>query len=112
MKVGIIGGGAAGMFASSLIANHGHKVVLFEKNEKLGKKIYITGKGRCNVTNYSIGEDFSKNIVHGKDFLMGALSRFNSHDLIDFIEAAGTPLKVERGNRVFPISDKASDIPH
>ncbi len=110
MRVCIIGGGAAGMMAATLIAKKGHEVCLFEKNEKLGKKIYITGKGRCNVTNTAEKNDFYKNIVNGQKFMMGALSRFDSRDTMAFFEEMKIPLKVERGGRVFPQSDKSSDI--
>lgn len=110
MKVCVVGGGAAGMMAAVMIARKGHQVVLFEKNEKLGKKIYITGKGRCNVTNATVGDDFLKNVVNGKKFVMGAITRFNSNDTKAFFEDLGVSLKIERGNRVFPSSDKSSDI--
>ena len=110
MKVCVIGGGASGMMCATMIARKGHEVVLFEKNEKWGKKIYITGKGRCNVTNATVGADFLKNIVGGQKFVMGAVTRFDSNDTIAFFEDVGIPLKIERGNRVFPESDKASDI--
>ena len=72
MRVCVVGGGAAGMMCATMIARKGHEVVLFEKNEKLGKKIYITGKGRCNVTNATVGDEFLKNVVGGKKFVMGA----------------------------------------
>ncbi len=110
MKVCVIGGGASGMLCATMIARKGHDVSLFEKNEKLGKKIYITGKGRCNVTNATVGEEFLKNVVSGKKFVMGAVTRFNSLDTKAFFEDLQIPLKVERGNRVFPESDKSSDI--
>ncbi len=110
MKVCVIGGGAAGMMCATMIARKSHDVTLFEKNEKLGKKIYITGKGRCNVTNLATGNEFLQNVVNGKKFLMGAITRFNSNDTKTFFEDVGVPLKVERGNRVFPLSDKSSDI--
>lgn len=110
MKVAIIGGGASGMMCATMIARKGHNVTLFEKNEKLGKKIYITGKGRCNVTNATVGDTFLKNVVNGKKFVMGAITRFNSNDTINFFNEVGVPLKIERGNRVFPESDKSSDI--
>lgn len=110
MKVCVIGGGASGMMCAIMIARKGHDVSLFEKNEKLGKKIYITGKGRCNVTNAVVGDEFLKNVVNGKKFVMGAITRFNSKDTMNFFEDVGIPLKIERGNRVFPVSDKSSDI--
>ncbi len=110
MNVCVIGGGAAGMMCATMIARKGHEVSLFEKNEKLGKKIYITGKGRCNVTNATVGDDFLKNVVNGRKFIMGASTRFNSNDTKAFFEDLGVPLKLERGNRVFPASDKSSDI--
>ena len=110
MKVCVIGGGASGMMCATMIARKGHEVTLFEKNEKLGKKIYITGKGRCNVTNATVGADFLKNVVGGQKFVMGAVTRFDSNDTMAFFEDVGIPLKIERGNRVFPVSDKSSDI--
>ncbi|MBQ8451457.1 MAG: NAD(P)/FAD-dependent oxidoreductase [Clostridia bacterium] len=110
MKVCVIGGGAAGMMCATMIARKGHVVHLYEKNEKLGKKIYITGKGRCNVTNATVGDEFLKNVVNGKKFVMGAITRFNSNDTMKFFEDLQVPLKIERGNRVFPVSDKSSDI--
>jgi len=110
MKVCVIGGGASGMMASILIREKGHEVVLLEKNEKLGKKIYITGKGRCNLTNAVTGNDFLNNVVSNPKFVMSSEIRFNSLDTIAFFESLGVPLKIERGNRVFPVSDKASDI--
>ena len=110
MKVCVIGGGASGMMCATMIARKGHEVTLFEKNEKLGKKIYITGKGRCNVTNIATGDEFLKNVVNGKKFVMGAITRFNSNDTHNFFEELGVKLKIERGGRVFPESDKSSDI--
>lgn len=110
MKVCVIGGGASGMMCATMIARKGHQVTLFEKNEKLGKKIYITGKGRCNVTNVAVGDEFLKNVVNGRKFVMGAVTRFNSTDTKNFFEDLGVELKIERGGRVFPESDKSSDI--
>ncbi len=110
MRVCVIGGGASGMMCATMIARKGYEVSLFEKNEKLGKKLYITGKGRCNVTNAVVGDDFLKNVVNGKKFVMGAITRFNSKDTMKFFEEVGVSLKIERGNRVFPVSDKSSDI--
>lgn len=109
-KVVVIGGGAAGMMASYAAGMCGHTVILLEKNEKLGKKIYITGKGRCNFTNACSEEDFLKNVVSNPKFLYSAIYTFNSDSMIDFIENHGTSTKVERGNRAFPESDHASDI--
>ena len=110
MKVCVIGGGASGMVASLMIAKKGHKVILLEKNEKLGKKIYITGKGRCNVTNAVTGNEFLVNVVRNPKFIMSSEIRFNSSDTMALFEELGVPLKIERGNRVFPVSDKASDV--
>ena len=109
-KVIVVGGGAAGMMAAYTAAMCGHQVTLLEKNEKLGKKIYITGKGRCNFTNACDENDFFKNVVSNPKFLYSALYTFNSEAMIDFIEMHGTQTKVERGNRAFPLSDHASDI--
>lgn len=110
MKVCIIGGGPAGMMAGIKIAEKGHNVTLFEKNEKLGKKLYITGKGRCNVTNAVTGPEFLSNVVNNSKFFMSSEVRFNSTDTMSFFEELGVSLKIERGNRVFPVSDKSSDI--
>lgn len=110
MKVIVIGGGAAGMMAAYHAGSTGNEVVIFEKNEKLGKKIYITGKGRCNVTNASDIDVIFKNINRNSKFLYSALYSFDNNRLYSFIEENGCPLKVERGNRVFPVSDHASDI--
>lgn len=109
-KVLVIGAGAAGMMAAVCAAANGHEVHIYEKNEKFGKKIYITGKGRCNVTNSSSVEDLLQNIVRNGKFLYSAFYSFSSDMTIDFFENAGCHLKVERGNRVFPVSDHASDI--
>jgi len=110
MKVCIIGGGPAGMMAGIKIAEKGHDVFLYEKNEKLGKKLYITGKGRCNLTNAVTGPEFLSNVVTNSKFIMSSEVRFNSSDTYAFFEELGVPLKIERGNRVFPVSDKSSDI--
>jgi predicted Rossmann fold flavoprotein len=106
----VIGGGAAGLMAAYAAAKNGHKVLLFEKNEKLGKKIYITGKGRCNFTNDTPPEDFLQSVVRGKKFLTGAIYAFSPQKVIEFFENQGLSVKVERGNRAFPASDHASDI--
>jgi predicted Rossmann fold flavoprotein len=109
-NVGIIGGGAAGLMAAYAAAKNGHKVTVFEKNEKLGKKIYITGKGRCNFTNDCSLEEFFSNVVRGEKFLKGALYAFTPQDCMAFFEEFGLSIKTERGNRVFPASDHASDV--
>ena len=106
----IVGGGAAGMMAAIAASQNGNRVELFEKNEKLGKKIYITGKGRCNVTNASDMETVMQNVVTNSKFLYSAFYGFTNEDLMKLLENAGCPLKVERGNRVFPVSDKSSDV--
>lgn len=109
-KIIIIGGGAAGMMAAIAAAQNGCHVDLFEKNEKLGKKIYITGKGRCNVTNASDMETMLNQVVTNRKFLYSAFYRFTNEDMMKLLEQCGCPLKVERGNRVFPVSDKSSDV--
>ena len=110
MKIAIIGGGASGMMAGILLGQMGHSVFLFEKNAFLGKKLLITGKGRCNVTNDTTGEEFLSNVVRGKKFMLSAERGFNSADTKAFFEGLGVGLKTERGKRVFPISDRAVDV--
>ncbi len=109
-KVCIIGGGAAGLMAAYSAAKNGHQVILFEKNEKLGKKIYITGKGRCNFTNDVAPDDFLRSVVRGEKFLRGAIYAFPPQSTLQFMEENGLLVKVERGNRAFPVSDHASDV--
>ena len=106
----IIGGGAAGMFAAVMAASGGISVYLWEKNEKLGKKLFITGKGRCNLTNNCDTEVLFQNVMTNSKFLYSAFYQFNSQDLMAFFESEGLRLKTERGNRVFPESDKSSDV--
>lgn len=106
----VIGGGAAGLMAGYAAGICGRQVTILEKNEKLGKKIYITGKGRCNFTNACDTEDFFKNVVSNPKFLYSALYTFSPDSMIGFVESQGIPTKVERGNRAFPESDHASDI--
>lgn len=108
--IAVIGAGAAGLMAALAAAQSGARVTLLEKNEKAGKKLYITGKGRCNVTNDTTPEGFLENVVHGRKFLIGAIRRFSPADTMRVLEEGGVPLKVERGGRVFPVSDKASDV--
>jgi len=110
MKIAIIGGGASGLMAGGFLAEKNHDVTIFDGNEKCGKKIYITGKGRCNVTNNSSEEDYLLNVVNGSKFMFSAIRGFNCQDTMTFFENKGIKLKTERGNRVFPESDKASDI--
>lgn len=106
----VIGGGAAGMMAAYAAAEYGHSVVLLEQNEKLGKKIYITGKGRCNVTNACEREKLFENVVSNPKFLYSAFYDFDNAGMMELLSKAGCPLKVERGERVFPVSDHSSDI--
>ena len=109
-KVIIIGGGAAGMIAAYSAALTSKQVILLEKNEKLGKKIFITGKGRCNLTNASDMNTVMENVVSNKRFLFSAFKNFTNKDIMNLVENNGTKLKIERGNRVFPVSDHSSDI--
>ena len=106
----VIGGGAAGMMAALTAAKKGCRVRLLEKNEKLGKKLYITGKGRCNLTNGADMEDVLNHVVSNRKFLYSAFYGFSNRDMMELLERAGLPLKTERGNRVFPASDKSSDV--
>lgn len=110
MNIVIIGGGAAGMIAAISAAEEGAQVTLIEKNEKLGKKIYITGKGRCNITNAADEQEFFASIVSNSKFMFSSYGQFSNYDMISLLEQNGMPTKTERGNRVFPVSDKASDV--
>lgn len=109
-KVIVIGGGAAGSVAAIFAARNGHQVVLFEKNEKIGKKLFITGKGRCNVTNAGDMDTLFNAVKSNPKFLYSAFYSFTNEQVMDFFEELGVRLKVERGNRVFPQSDHSSDI--
>ena len=109
-KVIVVGGGAAGMMAAISAAGQGHQVLLLEQNEKLGKKLFITGKGRCNVTNACETEKLFENVVSNPKFLYSAFYTFDNRQMMEFLEKAGCPLKIERGERVFPVSDHSSDI--
>lgn len=109
-KVLVIGGGAAGMFAAIFAAYNGNEVHLFEKNEKLGKKIYITGKGRCNITNACDMDTLFQSVVTNSKFLYSSFYGYTNQDTIDFFERIGVETKIERGNRVFPVSDHSSDV--
>lgn len=109
MKIAIIGGGASGLMSGGFLSQE-HSVVIFDGNEKLGKKLFITGKGRCNITNDCDSETFFANVINGQKFMFSSFNQFNSQDTIDFFTENGLSLKVERGNRVFPTSDKSSDV--
>ncbi|MBR5858313.1 MAG: NAD(P)/FAD-dependent oxidoreductase [Clostridia bacterium] len=106
----VIGGGPAGLFAAYNAAINGNSVLLLEKNDRCGRKLDITGKGRCNVTNACTKEEFLSNVIANPRFMMSAISRFDYEDTVAFFEMMGVATKVERGNRVFPESDKAHDI--
>lgn len=106
----VIGAGAAGMMAAIAAAGNGHQVTVLEKNEKAGKKIYITGKGRCNITNACDVEELFNNVVTNKKFLYSAFYGFTNDDVVAMFNTAGLATKVERGNRVFPVSDRAGDV--
>ena len=106
----VVGGGPAGILGAATAAAKSLQVVLLEKNEKLGKKLYLTGKGRCNFTNYGDADDFFYNVTTNKKFLHSAYKSFNNHQLIGLLESLGVKSKVERGNRVFPETDKSSDV--
>ncbi len=109
-SVFVIGAGAAGMMAAVSAAARGYDVTVFEKNEKPGKKLYITGKGRCNITNACDTEDLFNHMIHNKKFMYSSIYGFDNQAVIDFFEQHKLHTKVERGNRVFPVSDKSSDV--
>ena len=109
-KVLVVGGGAAGMFAAIFAAYNGNEVHIFEKNEKLGKKLFITGKGRCNITNASDMETLFSSVVTNSKFLYSSFYGYTNQDVIEFFERIGVKTKIERGNRVFPVSDHSSDV--
>lgn len=111
-KVLIVGGGAAGMFASIWAAKCGHDVEVYERNEKLGKKLYITGKGRCNITNACDMETLFSSVITNSKFLYSSFYGYTNQDVIDFFEEIGVRTKIERGDRVFPVSDRSSDVIH
>ncbi len=110
MNVAVIGAGASGLVAAYAAAINGNSVTVFERNEKCGKKIYITGKGRCNVTHGCSPEEFLQNVVNGAKFMTGAIYAFSPETCVKFFEDGGLKLKEERGGRYFPVSDKASDV--
>ena len=109
-KVVVIGAGAAGMMAAITAAQSGASVTLIEKNEKTGKKIFITGKGRCNVTNGCERDEFFDNIVTNSKFLYSAYAAFDNRSMMELLKEAGCPLKEERGKRIFPQSDHSSSF--
>ena len=110
MNIIVIGGGAAGLMAAGTAAEQGAQVTLLETNEKVGRKLFITGKGRCNVCNNCDVQEVLRNVPVNPRFLYSALGGFGPADVMDFFENHGVALKTERGNRVFPQSDKAADI--
>ena len=110
MKVLIIGGGPAGMVAAISSAQNGNEVTILEKMNMLGKKLLVTGKGRCNITSSIPIEDFIKNIPGNGMFLYSAFHNFNNNDILELLKKEGVETKVERGNRVFPVSDKSIDV--
>ena len=110
MKVVVIGGGPAGMMAAITSAENGNEVILLEKNKSLGKKLLITGKGRCNITSSLPMEDFIKNTPGNGMFLYSAYNKFTNQDIIRFLNEQGLEVKEERGNRVFPVTDKSQDV--
>ncbi len=109
-KIGIIGAGAAGLFAACRAAELGNSVTVFEKNKRAGKKLLITGKGRCNITNNCPLDDLMNNIPGNGRFLYSAFNQYNNHDIMSFFNSHNVPVKTERGNRVFPYSDRSMDI--
>lgn len=109
-KIGIIGGGPAGMMAAIMASSKNNEIYLIEKNNKLGKKMFITGKGRCNITNAIPIEDFFEYIVSNKNFLYSSLYSFTNENIMELLKEYNLDLKIERGNRVFPKSDKSSDV--
>lgn len=109
-NVVITGGGPAGMMAAITAARRGFKVTLVEKNEKLGKKLFITGKGRCNITNAGDSEDLFNSIVTNRKFMFSSFNGFSNYDTLGFFDELGLHIKIERGNRVFPESDHSSDV--
>ena len=109
-KVLVIGGGPAGMFAAITAARNGHEVCLLEKNEKLGKKLFITGKGRCNITNACDMDTLFSSVISNSRFLYSSFYGYTNQDVIEFFEGLGVPTKTERGGRVFPVSDHSSDV--
>ena len=109
-KILVVGAGASGLFCGGILSQKGYDVTIIDGNEKCGKKIYITGKGRCNLTNNCSAQEYLNNVVHGEKFMMSAINGFNSQDTIAFFENLGMKTKTERGGRVFPESDKASDV--
>ena len=109
-KVIVVGGGAAGMLAGIAATKQGAKVIVFEKMPNIGRKLLITGKGRCNITNACTTQELIKQLPGNGRFLYGAFSQFSNHDMVELLESHGLKTKVERGGRVFPVSDRAMDV--
>ena len=106
----VVGGGAAGMFAAIHVGLAGKRVLLLERNDRLGKKLRITGKGRCNVTNCCTAEEVLQHVPRNGRFLYSAVTQYPPARMMEFLEAEGCPLKTERGNRVFPVSDSSASV--
>ncbi|QQY80651.1 hypothetical protein EDD65_102321 [Keratinibaculum paraultunense] len=109
-KIAVIGGGPAGMIAAGFAGSRGKNVTLIEKNNKLGKKLFITGKGRCNITNATPIDNFFDNVTTNKDFMYSGFYSFTNEDIINLLKSYGLNVKIERGNRVFPFTDKSDDV--
>lgn len=109
-RIGVIGAGAAGLFAAGRAASLGNSVKVFEKNNRAGKKLLITGKGRCNITNNCTLDELMANIPGNGRFLYSSFNKYNNHNIMEFFESLDVPVKTERGNRVFPVSDRSLDV--
>ena len=110
MDIGIIGAGAGGIFTAINAKNEKNKITLIEKNDKIGKKIFITGKGRCNITNAKFFDEFLDNILVNKKFMYSSFTNFDNYALMDYLENKGLKLTTQRGDRVFPKSEKSNDV--
>ena len=110
INVAIVGAGASGLFAAAQLLRRGVRVDIYERNDRVGKKLSITGKGRCNLTNKCTPAQVMENVVTNPKFLYSAINSFTPDDVIEYFESIGVAVKVERGRRVFPVSDRANDV--